>query len=60
MDAKTSIYIPYIFKTFQGFHTKDIKEFIKTQQMEIILESDEDRIRLCNCCGQKLGNMHDR
>ena len=60
MDAKTSIYIPYIFKTFQGFHTKDIKEFIKTQQMEIILESDEDRIRLCNCCGQELGNMHDR
>lgn len=60
MDAKTSIYIPYIFKTFQGFHTKDIKEFIKSRQMEIILESNEDRIRLCNCCGHQLGNMHDR
>lgn len=60
MDAKASGYLPYIFRSFQGFHTKDIKEFIKAQKMEIHLESDKERKRLCNRCGHELGAMHDR
>ena len=60
MDAKVPKYLPYIFRCFQGFQTKDVKEFISTQQMEIHLESEPDRVRLCNCCGEKLGALHDR
>lgn len=60
MDAKAPKYLPYIFRSFQGFQTKDIKEFIKDQRMEIILESERDRKRLCSRCGHELGNLHDR
>lgn len=60
MDAEVPNYLPYIFRSFQGFQTKDIKEFIKTQQMEIVLESKKDRKRLCNKCGHELGALHDR
>jgi transposase len=60
MDAKAQGYLPYIFRSFQGFQTKDIKEFIKDCRMEIILESDKERKRLCNRCGHELGHLHDR
>lgn len=60
MDAKVPKYLPYIFRSFQGYFVKDIKEFIKTQYMEIHLESEPDRERLCNACGEVLGAMHDR
>lgn len=60
MDAKVQGYLPYIFRSFQGFRTKDVKEFHSEQRMEIILESKPNRVRLCNVCGHKLGNLHDR
>lgn len=60
MDAKVSIYVPQCFKTFQGFSVKDIKEFRSRQHMELILESNPDRVSLCNVCGLKLGAVHDR
>lgn len=60
MDAKASGYLPYIFRSFQGFQTKDIKEYRKDCRMEIVLESDKERKRLCNRCGHELGAMHDR
>jgi transposase len=60
MDAKASGYLPYIFRSFQGFQTVDVKEFRKDCRMELILESNKDRVRLCNRCGHKLGPMHDR
>jgi len=60
MDAKVRGYLPYIFRSFQGFRTKDIKEYRSEQRMELILESEPDRVRLCNCCGHRLGNLHDR
>lgn len=60
MDAEVPKYLPYIFRSFQGFRTKDVKEFISTKQMEIYLESNPERVRLCSCCGGKLGAMHDR
>jgi transposase len=60
MDAKVPNYLPYIFRSFQGFRTKDVKEFHSERRMELILESEPDRVRLCNACGHKLGNLQDR
>lgn len=60
MEAKSSIYVPYIFRSFQGFSVKDIKEFHNTQHMQIHLEKIEGRVQLCSACGQKLGHYHDR
>ena len=52
----SSMYIPYIFRQFQGFKLKDIKEFRKKHHMELHLEAEADRISLCRCCGSKLGS----
>jgi transposase len=60
MDAKAQKYLPYIFRSFQGYQTKDVKEFHTDRRMELILESEPDRIRICNCCGHNLGNLHDK
>lgn len=60
MDAKVGSYLPYVFRSFQGFSTKDLKEFIKDKRLELHLESVEKRVRLCNVCGHKLGAMKDR
>ena len=60
MDARINFYVPYIFRSFQGFQTKDIKEFHSERRMELYLESNADRVRLCDKCGHVLGNMHDR
>jgi len=60
MDAKVHGYLPYIFRSFQGFKVKDFKEFIPKRHMEIHLESEADRKRLCNACGGALGQCHDR
>jgi transposase len=59
MDAKSSIYLPYVFRAFQGFIIKDIKEFITQQHMEIWLESSNERKHLCNRCGEVLADKHD-
>ena len=40
MDAKVRGYLSYIFRSFQGFRTKDIKEYRSEQRMELILEND--------------------
>jgi hypothetical protein len=34
-DEKASIYIPYAFRSFQGFDVLDIKGFRETKHMEI-------------------------
>lgn len=60
MDAKVQKYLPYIFRSFQGFRTVDVKEFHSERRMELVLESEPDRVRLCDKCGHKLGNLHDR
>lgn len=49
------MYLPYIFRSFQGFKTKDIKEFHSKQHMVLILEPEENRERLCRKCGSVLG-----
>jgi len=50
------MYVPYIFRQFQGFKLKDIKEFRKKQHMELHLTATPERISLCRCCGLKLGS----
>jgi transposase len=60
MEAKAQIYIPYAFRTFQGFSVQDIKESVLTHEMEIVLESHPDREHVCNRCNGPLGSSHDR
>jgi hypothetical protein len=60
MDAKVSGYVPYIFRSFQGFKTQDVKEYVTESRLEIHLESEEGRDRLCNVCGHKLGAKKDQ
>lgn len=60
MNAKAKGYLPYIFRQFQGYTVSDIKEFHSKQSMELYLDSDKERIKICNCCGMELGNLHDR
>jgi len=49
------MYLPYVFRTFQGFITKDIKEFHEKQHMILVLEPEPRRKRLCRVCGNILG-----
>lgn len=60
MEAKAQIYIPYAFRSFQGFSVVDIKESNVTQEMEVILTGDQDRECLCNRCHGPLSALHDR
>ena len=58
METKTNTYIPQVFRSFQGFNVKDIKEWRNTKRMEIILESNPEREHFCCRCGCDLGRMN--
>lgn len=60
MEAKAKIYVPYAFRSFQGFSVCDIKESTATKEMEIILEGNSERECLCNRCHGPLGAIKDR
>lgn len=60
MEAKAEIYIPQVFRSFQGFDIKDIKEWKNSRRMELILESKADREHFCCRCGCDLGRMDGR
>jgi transposase len=60
MSARASGYLPAVFRTFQGYKTIDVKEYRSEERMELILESEDTRVRLCNVCGHRLGSLHDR
>jgi len=49
------MHLPYVLRSFQGFITKDIKEFHREQHMIIILEPEPGRKHLCRKCGNTLG-----
>jgi transposase len=55
MEAKPSIYIPLVFRDFQGFQVLDIKEFQSKLEMEIILSPVEGKEHFCTVCDSKLG-----
>jgi transposase len=50
------MYVPYIFRQFQGFEVKDIKEYHSTRHMRLDLEASISRKRLCGHCGEVLGD----
>lgn len=60
MDAKADIYVPYAFRSFQGFSVIDIKESVVSKQMEIVLAKTPERVHLCSCCGERLGAQEGR
>jgi len=60
MDAKGANYLPYLFRSVQGFKTIDIKESIVNRHMQVWLESEPDRVRLCDKCGHELGAKKDQ
>jgi transposase len=60
METKARVYVPYAFRSFQGFSVKDIKESTVTQEMEIVLEANPDRECLCSRCHAPLGAIKDR
>jgi transposase len=60
MEPKAEIYIPAVFRSFQDFAIRDIKEFRVERRMEIILEKTATRRHLCNRCMTELGHMNSR
>lgn len=60
MKAETTRYLPYIFRNFPGYKVIDIKEFIPRRHMQVWLESEPERRRLCNQCGELLGVKKDQ
>lgn len=60
MDAKVQVYVPRCFNSFQGFSVIDIKEFASERRIELHLEHKGRKNPLCNACGLKMGDYHDR
>jgi transposase len=60
MNAKAEIYIPAVFRSFQGFEIRDIKEWQDKRHMELILESKPEREHFCCRCGCELGPQDGR
>lgn len=58
--GKASVYIPYVFRSFQGFSVEDIKEYQSKRHMEIILKKDAERKHQCCRCGHELGAQDSR
>ena len=51
MGPRADLYIPQVFRNFQGFEIKDIKEFREGRRMELHLESKPEREHYCCRCG---------
>ena len=60
MESKANLYIPQVFRSFQGFDIKDIKEWRNERRMELILESEPEREHFCSRCGCDLCAMDGR
>ena len=60
MGSKAKVYLPAVFKAFQGFDVVDLKESRISQSIEIVLEKNEDRKHFCARCESELGPQHDR
>lgn len=60
MESKAELYIPQVFRNFQGFEIRDIKEWSNERRMELILESKPGREHFCCRCGCELGRQDGR
>jgi len=56
----SSVYLPQVFKNFQGFDVKDIKEWRNERKLEIILIKQTDKKHICSRCGGILGCQDGR
>lgn len=58
----SGIYIPAVFRVFQGFDVVDLKEYRIEQRLEIQLEkvTVEQQQSRCHRCGGPLGHMNSR
>lgn len=60
MESKAKIYIPAVFRSFQGFDVRDIKEFRAERRMELVLEKTPSRRHFCFRCQTELGKQNSR
>ncbi len=60
MGSETKLYVPAVFRSFQGFQIKDIKEWRKDRRMELHLSSKLQRQHICSRCEGELGPLRDR
>lgn len=60
MEAKARIYLPAVFRSFQGFDVVDLKEWRSKCHLELVLEKNSERRHLCARCGNPLGAMNSR
>ena len=58
--AGASFYIPSVFRNFQGFHIRDIKDFRQERRMELILQADDGKDHICSRCEGRLGRQDGR
>lgn len=60
MEPKARLYLPAVFRSFQGFDVVDLKEWRSRQHLEIVLEKSEGRVHRCGRCGGELGAQAGR
>lgn len=60
MGSKPQLYIPQVFRSFQGFDVVDLKEYRTERHMEIVLEANAKREHRCWRCKSELGPQNSR
>lgn len=60
MESKPKLYIPQVFRSFQGFDVADLKEWRAKRHMEIVLVANEKREHRCWRCMGVLGAQNSR
>lgn len=60
MTTKPKSYLPQVFKNFQGFTTRDIKEWREDRRIEIWLEKVDNKVHICDQCSGELGAYKDQ
>ena len=56
----SSVYLPQVFRSFQGFDVEDIKEWRVERRLEIVLIKHADKEHRCSCCSSPLGRQNSR
>lgn len=60
MESKPKLYIPQVFRSFQGFDVVDLKESRTKRHMEVVLEANDKREHRCWRCMGALGAQNSR
>lgn len=60
MESKPRLYIPQVFRSFQGFDVVDLKEWRSSRHLEIILKANPTREHVCWKCKAPLGAQNSR